>query len=116
MTNFVRRATATLSIAVGLAAASFALAGPAGASVPQGWSDPAPMPTGKFLLIILVLPVAASIVIALIVLLPGLLKGEGLGNKPVAGGEWFGGPRQGTAELAEPDGEDSQAGGASARW
>lgn len=113
MTNFVRRAAVT---AVGLAAVSFALAGPASANVPQGWSDPAPMPIGKFLLIILVLPVAAAIVISLIVLLPGLLKGEGLGNKPEQGGEWFGGPRQGTSDLAAPDGDDSQAGGASARW
>lgn len=112
MTNFVRRAAVT---AVGLAAVSIALAGPASANVPKGWSDPAPMPVGKFLLIILVLPVAAAIVISLIVLLPGLLKGEGLGTKTEQG-EWFGGPRQGTTDLAAPDGEDSQAGGASAQW
>lgn len=103
--------------AVGLAAVSIALAGPASANVPKGWSDPAPMPVGKFLMIILVLPVAAAIVISLIVLLPGLLRGEGLGIKAAEqGGEWFGGPRRGTSDLAEPDGEDSQAGGASARW
>lgn len=116
MTNFVRRASCTLGTAVGLAAVSLALAGPAGASVPKGWSDPAPMPTGKFLMIILVLPVVAAIVISLVVLLPGLLKGEGLGGQPEPGGEWFGGPRQGTSDLAAPDGDDSQAGGASARW
>lgn len=102
---------------MGLAAVSFALAGPASANVPQGWSDPAPMPVGKFLMIILVLPVAAAIVISLLVLLPGLLRGEGLhGSGPDHGGEWFGGPRRGTSDRAEPDGDDSQAGGASARW
>jgi len=33
-----------------------------------------------------------------------------------AGGQWLGGPRKGTAELAGPDSEHSEAGGASARW
>lgn len=110
----LRRAAVTAGSFV---AASAVLAAPAMADVPEGWSDPDPMTAGKLLLVILVIPVALAVVIALLAALPGLLRGEGLtGGGQAAGGQWIGGPRQGTSELADPDDDQSQAGGASARW
>ena len=107
----VRRAAV---VATGSVLATLALVGPASADVPQGWSDPDEMSVGHLLVLIAGLPIALGLVISLLVALPGLVKGEGLtGGQPT---EWIGGPRQGTSELAAPDVEGSQAGGASARW
>ncbi len=99
---------------LGAFAALLVAAGPASADVPEGWSDPGPMSMGHLLLLIVAIPVALGVVISLLAALPGLLRGEGIagGNS----GDWLGGPRKGTAELAAPDGEASQAGGASAGW
>ena len=57
------------------------------------------------------------LVITLLVVLPGVIKGE----RFTPGGQatedqWFGGPSKGTAELPAPDNEESKAGGASGRW
>lgn len=110
----VRRA----AVAAGsFAAATVALVGTAAADVPQNWSDPEPVSAGEMLLVILVIPVALGIVITLATM--ALSRGGWSGgdrDHGHAGGEWIGGPRKGTSELAGPDGEDSQAGGASARW
>jgi hypothetical protein len=94
-----------------------ALAGPASADVPQGWSDPAKVSALHALLLLGGVPLLLFVVIALLVLVPGLRRGERL--TPGAAtheDQWFGGPRSGTAELAAPDTDESQAGGASARW
>ena len=96
-------------------AATAVLTGPALADVPEGWSDPAEMSWGHLLVLIFAIPVALAIVISLLAALPGLVKGEGITGGH-AGGQWLGGPRKGTAELAAPDSETSEAGGASARW
>lgn len=96
-------------------AATVALVGTAAADVPEGWSNPDPMSAGQLLLVIAVIPIALAIVISLLVALPGLARGERTTGGHAAG-EWLGGPRKGTAELADPDGEHSEAGGASARW
>ena len=107
----VRRAA--LVAAVGIAV-SAVVAGPAAADVPTGWSDPDDMSVGHLLLLIAGIPALMAIVISVLVVLPGLLKGEGLtGGQPT---EWVGGPRKGTSELAAPDDETSAAGGASARF
>jgi hypothetical protein len=110
--TLVRRAAVTAGSFV---AATVVLTGPALADVPEGWSDPKPMSWGHLLLLILVIPIALGIIIALVVALPGLVKGEGFTGGH-AGGQWLGGPRKGTSELAGPDSETSEAGGASARW
>lgn len=110
----VRRAAVVAAAGIAASAVAVGTAGPASADVPTGWSDPDPMSVGEMLLILVGIPVALAIVISVLVALPGLLKGEGLtGGQPT---EWVGGPRKGTAELAAPDGEHSEAGGASARW
>jgi hypothetical protein len=110
--TFVRRAALVAGPFVAVTVVSTT---PALADVPAGWSDPDKMSWGSLLLLILVIPVVLSIIIALLVALPGLVKGEGFSGGH-AGGQWLGGPRKGTAELAAPDTEASEAGGASARW
>jgi len=75
----------TAAVAAGTTAAivtSALLAGPAGAAVPDGWAPEYHMNAFHFLLVILFIPVAAAIVIALVVLLPGVLRGEGLLPRP----------------------------------
>lgn len=86
-------------------------------SVPEGWSDPDSVSAGSFLLVLIAVPVGLALLIALAVYVPALVRGEKLSPRPTTvEDQWFGGPRQGTRELADPDDESSQAGGASARW
>lgn len=112
--TIARRGAVLASVA---GAVVLGLAGPASADVPEGWSDPAPVSPLHALLLLGGVPLLLFVVIALLVLVPGLMKGERL--TPGAAShedQWFGGPRSGTAELAAPDNDESQAGGASARW
>lgn len=111
--SLARRVAVTLGSLVFL---TLATAGAASADVPEGWADGnIDMSWGHLLVVIVAIPVGIGLVITLLVALPGLVKGEGLtGGAPA--GEWLGGPRKGTAELAAPDGETSEAGGASAKW
>lgn len=109
----VRRTAVVLLVG----AAFTALAGPAGADVPEGWSDPKEVNALHALLLMFGIPVALGLVITVLTYLPALVKGERLApGEPQLENQWFGGPRKGTAELAGPDREDSQAGGAGARW
>lgn len=95
------------------------VAAPAGAEVPEGWSggDPEVVDPWHAVLVLVGIPVLLFVVITLLVVVPGVVKGERFtpGGQATAD-QWFGGPRQGTAELPAPDGEDSKAGGASGRW
>jgi hypothetical protein len=96
-----------------------AAAGPAGAAdsrVPEGWSDPEAVDPVHALLVLGAIPLLLFLVISLLVLLPAMVRGERRNSAPVAGDQWFGGPRKGTAELPAPDSEGSRAGGASGRW
>ncbi len=94
-----------------------ALAAPAQAEVPEGWSDPEPVSALHALLVLAGIPLLLFVLIVLAVYLPALVRGERVKpGAPAVEDQWFGGPRKGTAELAGPDNEDSQAGGASARW
>lgn len=111
--HLARRTTVVLAAT----AVVLTAAGPAGADVPEGWSNPEPVSPWHALLVLGGIPLALFVVIALLVLLPGRLRGERLGqSRPVDDNEWFGGPRKGTDELPAPDNEESKAGGASARW
>ncbi len=94
------------------------LAGPASADVPEYWSNPEPIYGPHLFLILVGIPVALALVIVLLVLLPSLARGDRRltsGPTPVQN-QWLGGPRKTTAELAGPDSDDSEAGGASGRW
>jgi len=91
-------------------------AGPASA-VPEGWSEPDPISGLTVLWMLVGIPLGLVVLVALMVYVPALVRGE-----RVAPGSgrieelWIGGPRSGTKELAGPDGDDSQAGGARGTW
>jgi hypothetical protein len=105
-----------IAVVLAAAAAGVAVAGPAGAAVPEGWPQPPPVSALHALLVLAGIPLLLFVAITLLVLIPSLIRGERAPGAHAAGDQWFGGPRQGTAELAQPDTEQSEAGGASARW
>lgn len=115
LASLLRRTTVVL-VAGALLALS---AAPAGADTPEGWTgqDPYEVDPLQAVLLFVGVPLLLFVVITLLVVVPGIVKGERFtpGGQATAD-QWFGGPVKGTAELPAPDAEDSQAGGASARW
>ncbi|GAB6985743.1 hypothetical protein [Nocardioides pyridinolyticus] len=113
LAHLVRRISVVL-LAGGLVVAGGA---PAGAAVPEFWSNPDPVDPWHAVLVLVVIPLALFVVITLLVVVPGVAKGERFtpGGRATAD-QWFGGPRSGTRELPAPDSEESKAGGASGRW
>ncbi len=87
--------------------------------VPVGW-DPGPRDVNLVhaLLYLGGVPVLLFLIIAGLVYLPSLIRGERINPGPAAPPEnqWLGGPRSGTAQLKGPDTSEAQAGGASGRW
>ncbi|MDN4172663.1 hypothetical protein QWY28_06905 [Nocardioides sp. SOB77] len=113
----VRRAAALLTGLSVVLTSGVVLAAPASADVPEGWSDPDPVNTLHALLLLGGVPLLLFVLIALAVYVPALARGERVApGTATPENQWIGGPRKSTAELAGPDGEQSQAGGASARW
>jgi hypothetical protein len=111
--TLARRSTVVLAAA----ATVLATAGPARAEVPEGWSDPEEVSVLHAVLVLGGIPLLLFVVIWLLVYIPGMVRGESQGpGGATRENQWFGGPRQGTAELAAPDTEESKAGGASGRW
>ncbi|MDN5893141.1 MAG: hypothetical protein L0H93_03860 [Nocardioides sp.] len=115
----VRRAVRATSVGALLAlAGAGAVMAPAGANTPEGWSNPPAVDPVHALVILLAAPVGLFLLIALVVYLPALARGENL--SPSSAGafeiEWFGGPSKSHEELAAPDNDESQSGGASGRW
>jgi hypothetical protein len=100
-----------------------AYAGPASADIPDGWSNPAPVPPLHFLLLFVGIPLLITICIFLAIYLPGVVRGESVAP---AGSrhddQWFGGRRD-TAELessstpsAGAEDADRDTGGAGGTW
>ncbi|MBC9734719.1 hypothetical protein [Nocardioides marmotae] len=113
----VRRAAALLSGLSVVLTAAVVQAAPATADVPEGWSDPDPVNTLHAVLLFGGVPLLLFIVIWVVVYAPAMIRGERVTpGSPAVENQWIGGPRKSTSELAGPDGDDSQAGGASARW
>lgn len=111
------RRGAVAGLAAGVLVALLAPVAPVAADVPEGWSNPDQVGAGPFLLVLLGAPLALALLIALAVYVPALVRGEKVAPGPThVEDQWFGGPRPGTRELAGPDDETSQAGGAGARW
>jgi hypothetical protein len=112
------RRSAVVTTLVGL---SVLVAGPASAKVPEGWSDPPPVPMQQVLLVLVVLPLLLIALITAAVYVPALVRGERVapGAAPVED-QWFGGPRGGTRELEAGSDRDETAkgetGGAGGRW
>jgi hypothetical protein len=92
--------TLTRRTAVVLAAALLPLiaAGPAGAEVPEGWSDPEPVSLLSVLVVIVAIPLGIGLLITLGVYGPALARGEHVAPGSDTPDQWFGGPRQ-SAEL-----------------
>lgn len=113
----VRALRSSLRLSVPLAVTSAVLmAGPAMADLPEAWETPETASFMDHLLFILALPLAATVVITLMVLVPALARGEKLsGHSAPVSDEWFGGPRGGKAEVT-PAGSAKDAGGASGTW
>ncbi|WP_205475006.1 hypothetical protein [Nocardioides sp. SYSU D00038] len=106
-----------LVVLLAAAALGLASATPAVADVPVGWSEPDDVNMVHALLLLGAIPLGLFLLIALAVYVPSLARGERLTpGAPAVENQWLGGPRKGTAELAGPDGADSEAGGASGRW
>lgn len=79
MSNQILRRAGLLGASASAAVvASVATAGPASADVPAGWPVADHMSAASLLLLILIIPVVIGVVISLLVLLPGVLRGEGL--------------------------------------
>ena len=102
-----------------------AYAGPAAADIPDGWSNPQPVPVLNFLLVFIGIPLLITIAILLAVYLPGVVRGESVAPaRARTDDEWFGGRRD-TAQLeaastrssgdAEAD-SDRETGGAGGTW
>ncbi len=68
----VRRA----SVLFAFAATSLLAASPAGADVPEGWSDPDPVPPLEALLVLAGIPVLLIVAITAAVYVPALVRGE----------------------------------------
>ncbi len=91
--------------------------GAAHAKVPEGWSDPDAVSWLTILWMLIGIPLGLALLITFLVYVPALIRGERLApGEPQLEDEWFGGPRQGSRELAAPDDAESRAGGASGRW
>ncbi len=95
-----------------------ALAAPAAAEVPaQGWPENPPVSILDALLLIGGVSLAVILVVTVLTVGPALARGERMTpGVPAVENQWIGGPRRTAGELAGPDGEGSEAGGAGARW
>lgn len=100
------------------------VAAPALAVPPEQWPEAEPVSALDFLMVLLLVPLALTIVIALFTYVPTFVKG---GDRYTPGrswrseNEWFGGPQAGleAADRTDPkqiEDEKSDRGGASARW
>lgn len=75
MSTFARRA---VTVGATAAAVTAALAGSASAAPADGWSNPSSVHAIDWLLVLLIVPVGIALIISFLVLLPGVLRGEGL--------------------------------------
>ncbi len=100
-----------------LGAASLVLAAPASADVPEFWDTPEEVDNLQAILLLGGVPLLLFVVIGFLVYAPSVIRGERIApGQPVTENQWLGGPRKSAGELAGPDTDDSQAGGASGRW
>jgi hypothetical protein len=90
-------------------------------AVPEGWSEPEPVPVLEALLILAGIPLLLIAVISAAVYVPAMVRGERVApHAPEIEEQWFGGPRSGTRELEASGGREGSAagetGGAGGRW
>ena len=93
-----------------------AYAGPAAADIPDGWSNPKPVPVLHFLLLFIGIPVLITLGIVLAIYVPGVVRGESLAPAGArASDQWLGGRRDTTPQLEAAD-RDQDTGGAGGTW
>jgi len=101
-----------------------AYAGPASADIPDGWSDPPPVPVLRDLMIFIGIPLLITAFICAAIYLPGIIRGESVAPAGAhTDDQWFGG-RRATAELepsaaarvADETESARDTGGASGTW
>ena len=98
-------------------AASLVLATPASADVPEFWTAPDDIDNLGAILLLGGVPLLLFVGITFLVYAPSIIRGERIApGRPVTENQWLGGPRKSAGELAGPDSDDSEAGGASGRW
>ena len=113
----VRRIVVLAVSGITVAGLSLALAAPAAADVPEQWDNEGPIDKLEAILLLAGVPLLLALAIALAVYVPALARGERVApGAPQVQDAWLGGPRKSAGELAGPDSETSQAGGASGRW
>jgi hypothetical protein len=113
----VRRIAVLAVSGITVAGLSLALASPAGAEVPEFWPDSDPVDKLGAILLLGGVPLLLAVLIAIAVYVPPLARGERVApGAAQVEDQWLGGPRKSAGELAAPDSDTSQAGGASGRW
>jgi hypothetical protein len=117
VTTKLRRLLLLAVAGLWLASSSVLMATPASADVPEGWETPDKVDKLHAILLLGGVPLLLFVVIAFLVYAPSVVRGERIApGHQVPENHWLGGPRRTTGELAGPDTDDSQAGGASGRW
>lgn len=112
-----RRSVVVLVTGLTLTGLSLVLATPAVAEPSEGWPDNDPVDMLQALLVLAGIPLLLFVVITVAVYVPALMRGERIApGAPAVDNQWLGGPRKSAGELAAPDTESSEAGGASGRW
>ena len=116
MTSLVTLLRRLAVVLVGAAALAL-VAAPAGADTPEGWPTPPGVDGLHALFLLVALPVGISLLLAALVYLPAIARGERVAPQSrEVESQWLGGPRKEPHELAAPETEDTNVGGASARW
>ncbi|MFT4082687.1 MAG: hypothetical protein QM638_08880 [Nocardioides sp.] len=87
LTRLLGRVAAIVAATTTVVVGSVLVAGPAGASVPVGWPVSDKMTGLHLITLIVFIPVILAVVISALVLLPGVLRGEGLIPKSPKAGE-----------------------------
>ncbi len=118
----IRRSLLTFVVASSLVLVG-ALGTPAAAAEPEAWKSAPEVSTLGFLMVVVILPLAAAAVISLLAVLPSLARDSGYepGQSWRGEPEWFGGPTKGvqSADLVTPEQIEARSqgtGGTSARW
>ena len=112
------RSLAVVSIAVTL---SLTYAGAASADVPEGWDTPADVSFMHTLLVLVLVPLGVIVLLALLVYVPAIVRGESVAPAGVRpDDQWFGGrgdPHESAHKAIEArQGAAEETGGASGSW
>jgi hypothetical protein len=96
-----------------------AYAGPAAADIPDGWSDPKPVPVLHFLLLFVGIPALITLGILAAIYLPSVARGDSVAPAGAKATDlWLGGRRDSVKELesADHDSGTGGTGGAGGTW